>query len=160
MWCWTIHLLMQNTSGSKQQQQQQHKKQIAPILFIIKLHDICTRQLSTSWVSKSYLSLRKTQIIRDINDFIKWFMAIFLPLAIATYVYAVRDAARYLPITLLLRPICIQDPTNGKHVALIVCGWLIHHIETWTKWPTFCRRYFQLHFLEWKSLFHFLEVCF
>ena len=44
-----------------------------------------------------------------------------------------------------------------------VCCFAIWPIEAWTKWPTFCWRHFQIHFLQWKSL-NFIEnftaVCF
>ena len=36
------------------------------------------------------------------------------------------------------------------------------HIEAETKWPPFCRRHFQMHFLQWKTLCsdpNFTEVC-
>ena len=36
------------------------------------------------------------------------------------------------------------------------------HIEAWTKWPPFCRRYFQLHFLERNFSYfgsNFTDVC-
>ena len=31
-------------------------------------------------------------------------------------------------------------------------GWPLLHIEAETKWPTFSRRHFQMHFLEWKCI--------
>ena len=41
-------------------------------------------------------------------------------------------------------------------------SFIIYHIEAETKWPPFCRRHFQMHFLEWKCLnidYNFTEVC-
>ena len=38
----------------------------------------------------------------------------------------------------------------------------LQHIEAETKWPPFSRRYFQMHFLEWKYMisdFYITEVC-
>ena len=35
--------------------------------------------------------------------------------------------------------------------------WIVFHIEIGTKWSQFCKRHFQKHFLEWKSLY-FLQI--
>ena len=44
-------------------------------------------------------------------------------------------------------------------VPLMACS----HTEVWTKWPTFCRRHFQMRSLWWRIWSfdsHFIEVCF
>ena len=33
------------------------------------------------------------------------------------------------------------------------CFMTLYLISPWTKWPPFCRRYFQMHFCEWKFLY-------
>ena len=43
-----------------------------------------------------------------------------------------------------------------------VLYWLNWLILPWTKWPSFCRRYFHMHFCEWKFLYfdsYFTEAC-
>ena len=39
---------------------------------------------------------------------------------------------------------------------------LLQHIEAETRWPTFCRQHFQVHFLEWRYMnfdWYFIEYC-
>ena len=41
---------------------------------------------------------------------------------------------------------------DGNRIYSLMCWQISSHCEAETKWPPFHRRYFQMHFLEWKIL--------
>ena len=43
---------------------------------------------------------------------------------------------------------CLPVPGETRWQAVL---WHIYHDEAWTKCLTFCRKHFQIHFLEWKK---------
>ena len=61
--------------------------------------------------------------------------------------------------------ICYSSPSSLKQASLlwVICLWwmLFTHLP-WKKWPPFRRRYFEMHFHEWKFLYfdkNFIQAC-